>query len=75
MKSILAALALAVMSTAASADPFDAIFGDSSSPVPVRNVCSNEFKTVEQFDACWRATGSSSQQFGSEGGGDGSSSE
>ncbi len=71
MKSVLTALFLLASASAASADAFNA---DVSTPVPVENVCSREFKSVTLVAACWDANGSSSKQFGSEGGSDGSDS-
>lgn len=70
MKSIIAAALLAVSATAACADNLDAYSADFGGPTPVVNVCSFEFKSVSQLAACWDANGSSSKQFGSEGGSD-----
>lgn len=60
-----------IASGPARANDFSPVSADASNIVPVRNVCEDEFKTVSRLAACWDANGSSSKQFGSEGGSDG----
>lgn len=52
-----------------------AIVSDSSALVTVANVCSGAVLNNTQAERCWEANGSSSKQFGSEGGSDGESGE
>lgn len=69
MNGIFSALIAAglILSSPAKSETFVA---DDSGIERVTNVCENEFKTVAQLAACWEANGSSSKQFGSEGGSD-----
>jgi hypothetical protein len=71
-RTMLAAMLL--FPSVASANPFDSFVADSSQIVAVVNTCSAEFQSATTAAHCWAGNGSSSKQFGSEGGSDGSDS-
>jgi uncharacterized membrane protein YgcG len=71
MKRSLILAAMLLVPAAASANPFDSFVADSSEIAVVVNYCSAEFKPASVAEACWAGNGSSSKQFGSEGGSDG----
>jgi hypothetical protein len=72
MKRIIVALALSsFFAVPAFANPFSFFGADESEVITIDNVCERAFTSTNWAEYCWGASGSSSKQFGSEGGSDG----